>query len=158
MPRFEATLAGTDSATAALNQWCAARHIASPPRISAALVALSATPAAPPPPADLGVLDGPVGYRQVRLSCGKSVLSVAQNWYARDALTGDMNRALDQTDTPFGTAVAALDFRRERLSARRGAGPGCPRGTIVSHRARLVLPSGRTLALLIECYTRANLR
>jgi chorismate-pyruvate lyase len=148
LPRFEATLAANDSATAALGQWCSARHMADPPRIAATLVRGED---APPPPDAAGLS----GYRHVRLSCGQTVLSEAHNWYARGLLTDAMNRTLDTTDTPFGTSVAALGFRRERLGAVRGAAPGCPRATVLSHRARLVLPDGRVLALVVECYTPA---
>jgi hypothetical protein len=151
LPRFESVLAANDSATAALGQWCAARHFADPPRITAALVRGDDAPR----PAEAAGLDG---YRHVRLGCGGTVLSEAHNWYARRLLTAEMNRLLDSTDTPFGTAVAALHFRRERIAAARGAAEGCPRGTVISHRARLVLPDGRELARLVECYTRANLR
>lgn len=151
LPRFEATLASTPSATAALGQWCAARQFADPPRIAARLVRGDDAPR----PAGAAGLSG---YRHVRLSCGPRVLSEAHNWYARERLTAQMNRLLDQTDTPFGTAVAALGFRRERLDEVRGAAPGCPRGTVLSHRARLALPDGATLALVVECYTRANLK
>jgi hypothetical protein len=54
-----------------------------------------------------------------------------------------MNKVLDTTDTPFGKAVMALNFRRERLGAIEGAAPGCPRDTVLSHRALLRLPDGR---------------
>ncbi|WP_221774198.1 hypothetical protein [Novosphingobium flavum] len=151
LPRFEKTLAAQDSATAALGAWCEARHIASPARITASRIRGDDAP----PPAELAGANA--GYRHVRLSCGNSVLSEAHNWYSRDLLTPEMNRVLDTTDTPFGTVVAPLHFRRERLSSTRGAAAGCPAGTILSHRARLTLPGGQPLALLVECYTRANL-
>lgn len=151
LPRFEAALAADDSATSALRGWCEARHIAAPARITAAQVKGADAPA---PAAARGL----TGYRHVRLSCGNVILSEAHNWYDRSLLTAEMNQRLDQTDTPFGTATAALRFRRERLASSRGAASGCPRGTVLSHRARLILPDGRPLALLVECYTRANLR
>jgi len=151
LPRFEATLAATDSATRGLATWCEARHLANPARISARRIQGDDAPR----PAEARAF---TGYRHVRLSCGNSVLSEAHNWYARDRLSPEMNRVLDTTDTPFGTVAAPLGFRRERLSATRGAALGCPRGTILSHRARLVLPDGKPLALLVECYTQANLK
>ena len=151
LPRFEATLAATDSATKGLATWCQARHLASPARISARQIKGDDAPR----PADAAAF---TGYRHVRLSCGNFVLSEAHNWYARARLSPEMNRVLDTTDTPFGTVAAPLGFRRERLSAARGAAQGCPRGTILSHRARLVLPDGQPLALVVECYTQANLK
>lgn len=106
----------------------------------------------------LGISSGePVRLRRVRLACGDKVLSEASNWYVPGRLTPAMNAALDGSTAPFGRVAAPLGFRRERLAARRGALPGCPAATILSHRARLVLPDGRPLALVQECYTRENL-
>ena len=52
--------------------------------------------------------------------------------------------------------AAALRFARERIAS---AGiEGCPAGTILRHKALLRLPDGHPVSLVIECYTRANLR
>ncbi len=156
--RLETALAARDSATAALRDWCEWRGIAKPARIAARAVRGDD---APPPPSlaeELAVPAGePTGYRHVRLSCGGAVLSEAHNWYVPARLTPEMNRLLTETDTPFGTVAAPLGYRRERLGSMRGQGPGCPAGTVLTHRARLVLPDGTPLALLVECYTLANL-
>jgi len=154
--RFEAALAANDSATAALEQWCATRGIASPARISASVV-----DGGPGDPAGartlLGVGAGErLGFRHVRLDCGGMVLSEAYNWYVPARLTAEMNATLATTRTPFGKVAAPLEFRRERLASARGAKLGCPAGSVVSHQAMLRLPDGRGLALLVECYTRAN--
>lgn len=85
------------------------------------------------------------------------MLSEAHNWYRRDLLTPEMNATLDRSDVPFGRAVAALNFKRQREGEARGAAFGCPAGTLLSHRARLILPGGQPLALVVECYTRANI-
>ena len=61
--------------------------------------------------------DEPVRYRRVRLACGGHVLSEADNWYVPGRLTGEMNRVLETTDTPFGRAVAGLHPVRQTLSA-----------------------------------------
>lgn len=156
---FEATLARQDSATAALGEWCAANDIAAPPMI----VAHPASGDPAPEPADARALlavspDETLGYRHVRLTCGDSVLSEADNWYVRSRLTPAMNATLDSTQTPFGRAVAALNFTRKRLAAERGAAQGCPAGTILSHRALLIAEDGRPISLVLECYTRANLK
>ena len=67
----------------------------------------------------LGVPPGePVRYRHVRLVCGDKLLSEADNWYVPARLTPEMNRLLDETDTPFGRVIRDLNFRRETLSAR----------------------------------------
>lgn len=155
---FEETLAQHDSATAALEEWCGARQIAQPPQIRATSLPdgkakLSgrvrhalATPS-----------DEPVAMRHVKLACGATTLSIATNWYVPARLTPAMREALRTTDIPFGKVVAALKFRREPLATIAGRAAGCPRGTISTHRARLMLPDGRPLAYLIECYTAANL-
>ncbi|WP_140420636.1 hypothetical protein [Novosphingobium sp. B 225] len=155
---FRSTLAAQDSATAALGQWCAMRHLADPAEITAAPVLGGERVVPAEIPALLALPKGSaLGYRHVRLSCGGKVLSQAHNWYARARLTPEMNTTLDTTSTPFGKAVAALRFTRQRLGEARGAAYGCPAGTALSHRARLVLPDGAPLAVVVECYTRANL-
>jgi chorismate-pyruvate lyase len=155
---LQRTLATQDSATAALGEWCGKQHLADPPQISAQRIADDDLAPSPEVRGLLQVGPGePLGYRHVRLSCGGKVLSVAHNWYVPSRLTLEMNRTLDKTDTPFGRAVAALHFTRRRLAAKRGPLPGCPRDTILAHRAVLDLPDGRPLSALVECYTRANL-
>ena len=61
--------------------------------------------------------DEPVRYRRMQLFCGDKLLSEADNWYVPGRLTPEMNRLLDQTDTPFGRAVKDLDFQRQTLKA-----------------------------------------
>ena len=158
LPAFEHSLAAQDSATAALGEWCRAQAIADPPTIRAERVTGEDLPAGAAIRRVLDV-DGnqPLGYRHVRLTCGATTLSVAHNWYVPSRIPPAMNRVLDTTDTPFGKVVAPLGFTRERLTSRRGAAQGCPRDTVLSHRALLRLPDGRPLSLVVECYTRANL-
>jgi chorismate-pyruvate lyase len=155
---FERTLAARDSATAALGQWCGAKALAAPPIVRAEHVAGEDLPASAAIRRLLDV-DGnqPIGYRHVRLSCGARVLSVAHNWYVPGRLTQEMNRTLDTSDTPFGKVVAPLGFTRKRLASMRGAAEGCPADTVLSHRALLVLPDGKPISLVVECYTAANL-
>lgn len=158
LPQFEATLAAHDSATVALGEWCAARHLDPSSRISATpLLATDYTPEGLGALLDVASITE-LHYRRVRLSCGTRALSYAQNWYVPARLTPEMNAVLAGTDTPFGKVAAPLRFTRERLQSVRGRGPGCPSGTILTHRALLRLPDGRPLALVVECYTRANLR
>ncbi len=93
----------------------------------------------------------------MRLSCGGKVLSIAHNWYVPARLTPEMNRILDSTDTPFGRVAASLRFTRQPLADSRARLPECPPGTILAHRARVLLAGGQPLSLLVECYTRGNL-
>lgn len=157
LDRFEATLAAQDSATAALGAWCEQRRIASPPLITATVL-LGEMRINPPDLAAVLQTTALPGYRHVRLSCGGRVLSEAHNWYVPARLTPAMNTALATSNVPFGKVAAPLRYTRQRLSSQRGAGPGCPASTILTHRALLRLPDGAPLALVTECYTPANLR
>ena len=160
LPAFEHVLAANNSATVALGQWCAARHIAPDPTIHAERVGAADALATPPAAIyrALGLAHGtPLAYRHVRLTCGGDILSEAHNWYVPARLSPEMNAQLNSTDTPFGKVVAPLAFTRQPLATREGVLTPCPAGTILSNRARLVLPSGAGLALVIECYTPANI-
>lgn len=153
---FEALLNAQNSATEALTQWCGQRGLAPTPHITATLVQGEDALPAPDLPDTLGTEEP--GYRHVRLACGGHVLSEAHNWYNPALLTAEMNHVLATTDTPFGKAVAALNFRREKLASRRGPLPGCPADTVLANRALLRLPDNRVLALLLECYTPVNVK
>jgi hypothetical protein len=111
-----------------------------------------------------------VRYRRVRLRCGDHILSEADNWYVPSRLTADMNKILDTTDTAFGRAVQALQFRRRTLSAmllwqplpqgwETGAAlsdQGSPQlqipEAVIEHRAVLILPDGIPFSEVIETY------
>ena len=169
---LNAELLSHDSATLTLDRWCAAHRLASPARIIAERV-----DAAHQAPTDeqrqlLGAdATEPIRYRRVRLVCGGHVLSEADNWYVPARLTPEMNRVLDTTDTAFGRAVQALDFRRRTLSAkllwsplpdgwemgaplpeRRGATLTIPH-EVLEHRALLKLPDGTPFSEVVETYT-----
>ena len=154
--QFEEALAAQPSATKALEGWCG--HLTGTDR-----QAITASPVMgqdAPAPRDLHSLlqsDTPPGYRHVRLACSLGPLSEAHNWYAPTRLTPEMNATLATTDTPFGKVAAPLHFTREPLASQHGRGPGCPRHTILTHRALLRLPDGAPLALVVECYTALNL-
>jgi chorismate-pyruvate lyase len=170
---LNAELLTHDSATLTLDRWCTAHRLASPARIVAERVA-----GAERAPTDeqrrlLGVsATEPIRYRRVRLTCGTHVLSEADNWYIPARLTPEMNRLLDTTDTAFGRAVQALNFRRRTLSANllwsplpqdwemgaplrewRGATLTIPHA-VLEHRAVLTLPDGTPFSEVVETYTR----
>ncbi|SMP52045.1 hypothetical protein SAMN06296065_101230 [Novosphingobium panipatense] len=159
LEEFEAVLRRHDSATLALEEWCARRGLGHPPRITAETLSQQEGEVDPELRARLALNEGEgVTQRNVHLRCGPLVLSVAWNWYVSERLTAPMNEALRSSDVPFGKVVAALDFRRRPLSVTAGPARGCPAGTISTHQAILVLPDGRPLAYLVECYTATNLR
>lgn len=156
---FEANLAGHASATEALQQWCDARGIAHGATIRVEFVhgAEAAQPEGLRSALEVSG-DEVLGYRHVKLVCGDKVLSDAHNWFVPARLSPEMNRQLAETKVPFGRIAASLQFTREPLSAARHGDPGCPAQAISTHRARLVLPDGRPLAYVLECYTFANVR
>lgn len=155
---FEANLAGHASATAALQLWCDQRGIAPGETIAVEFVA----GADEVPPADIRAIldvsaDELLGYRHVRLVCAAVVLSDAHNWFVPSRLTAEMNRQLAETRVPFGRVAASLNFTRQPLTAARRGDPGCPADAISTHKARLLLPGGKPIAYVVECYTEANL-
>jgi len=115
---LNAELLSHDSATSTLERWCGVHRLAADPRIHAQLQRGLDQPPTETQRRELGVgPDEPVRYRRVRLSCGDRVLSESDNWYVPRLLTPEMNRLLDETDTPFGRAVLALSFQRHTLAA-----------------------------------------
>lgn len=119
METLSAQILAGHSATVVLEKWCGDHAIALPAVIRAERVANAPEkPIRPEQRAHLRIgPDEPVRYRRVRLACGAHVLSEADNWYVPSRLTPEMNHVLDTSDTPFGTAVAALHFTRESLGA-----------------------------------------
>jgi hypothetical protein len=77
------------------------------------------------------------------------VLSEADNWYVPARLTPQMNALLDGGDTPFGTAVKALDFHRATLDAAELK----DLHTILRVRALLLTPDETPFSLVVENYT-----
>lgn len=153
---LQARLLDQASATAVLETWCAERHLAAPPRIVARLDRRADVPASSRVRQLLHA--GPVErirYRHVRLACGSHVLSEADNWYLPGRLTPEMNRLLDETDTPFGKAVKPLGFHREIVSAEVLARtPGSlGSGPVVRNRAVLSTPDGAPFSYVVENYT-----
>ena len=117
METLSANILASRSATKALEAWCGDHALALPAKIRAERMNAPEKPIRPEQRAHLQVGAGePIKYRRVRLTCGSRVLSEADNWYVPSRLTPDMNRLLETTDTPFGKAVAALDFTRETFA------------------------------------------
>ncbi|HEX8957560.1 MAG TPA: hypothetical protein VF798_14865 [Burkholderiaceae bacterium] len=170
---LNATLLSNSSATATLTQWCGEHHMAAEARIRALRDTQTVKPADSEVRRQLQVgADEPVGYRRVQLACGEHILSEADNWYVPARLTADMNHVLDTSDTPFGTAVRALNFTRKTESARLLWSP-LPAGweshmpapadangalevpaQVLQHRAVLYKDGNVPFSLVVETYRR----
>ena len=155
---LNAELLASGSATKTLATWCGAHHLADEPRIAAHRVSGGDRPLTPEQRRRLGIENHEaVKYRRVELVCGSRVLSVADNWYVPGRLTPDMNRLLDTTDTPFGTAVASLQPTRETFLVRvlwHDSSQPAP-DAILEHRALLYAKDHRPFSEVDERYQRA---
>ncbi len=115
---LNADLLAAHSATLTLDQWCATHHMAGDAKIHAQRVEGAAKPLSSEQRARLHLgPDEPVKYRRVALACGDHILSEADNWYVPARLTPEMNRLLEETDTPFGRVVQPLRPTRENFAA-----------------------------------------
>jgi hypothetical protein len=168
---LNADLLSHPSATLTLERWCGAHHLAPEARVIARLVRGADKPLPEADRTRLALGDGEaVRYRRVQLLCGDHVLSEADNWYVPSRLTPEMNRLLDETDTPFGKAVQALGVRRETLSAAllwsplpegwEMAPPAAASGRtlavpaqVLQHRAVLFTRDGVPFSEVVETYT-----
>lgn len=158
--QLNAELLSHDSATATLQRWCAARHLADP----AAIVAHRMTGEVKPADAKVRRLlraapGEDLRYRHVALACGDHVLSSADNWYRPGALTAAMNAELEATDHPFGAVVKPLGFHRRTLSAAILISARDRRipAALIRHRAVLETPDGTPFSLVVETYSREAL-
>lgn len=114
MQSLNAQILASTSATKTLENWCRDHHMADNPLIVATQI--KGEPKQPTQE-QLNRLQvehaEALKYRRVQLSCGAHVLSVADNWYVPSRLTPEMNRTLENTDTPFGVVVKPLaPFRK----------------------------------------------
>jgi hypothetical protein len=155
---FEGRLDKGGSATEVLRGWCAERRLAYPPVIRAERDRSQDKPADGEVRALLGAEPGePIRYRRVRLKCGARVLSEADNWYRPARLTAEMNRQLDETDTPFGAVVKPLSFHRRTLGVEHtfkpAQGAAALPHTLVRYRALLLDKSDAPFSLVVESYT-----
>lgn len=128
MQTLNAELLASRSATQTLEKWCGDHRLANPAVIRAVRL-----------PVQTVLPDGDqrkrldisrrekVKYRRVQLRCGDVVLSEAENWYVPGRLTRQMNRLLDQTDSPFGKVVQSLRPYRLTFSAKMRWSP-LPKG------------------------------
>ncbi len=153
------------SATASLEKWCAAHHLAAEARLVAEPVpGAAAKPLSPAQRARLDVgPDEPVKYRHVRLRCGEHVLSEADNWYVPSRLTSELNRALEASDAPFGRVVKPLQPYRRTFEARmlwapldapKESAALAPPQALFEHRAVLYTKDNLPFSEVDEVYQR----
>jgi len=168
---LNAELLATKSATATLEKWCADHHMAEAPKIVAKRAVAAEKPASAETLRRLSVSDGEtVKYRRVALVCGAHVLSEADNWYVPGRLTPEMNRQLEETETPFGKVVAALRPFRRTFEAKLLWSPSpaggemdarttnqdstaAPPHALIEHRALLYGEDQRPFSEVDETYT-----
>lgn len=113
---LNATILGSRSATLTLDAWCADHKLAKEPKIRARKVSGLDRPVSAEQRRRLQVdADEPVRYRHVELICGDHILSEADTWYVPSRLKPEMNKLLEETDTPFGRAVADLQPKRQTI-------------------------------------------
>ena len=148
LARLQSDILASPSATQLLTARCAELKLATP-----AVVRAQTVPASEGAAADVRTLlqvnaAEPVRHRQVRLTCGGHVLSLADNWYVPSRLTPDMNRSLDSTDTPFGTVVRPLNFHRNTVAVTPQSGE-----TVLQVKAVLLTPQESPISLVIENYS-----
>jgi hypothetical protein len=160
--RLNEDLLSRASATATLQTRCDQSWGGVAPQILARRVAATASTSRSEAQRVLGAASPEgVKIRHVELICGGVVLSRAENWYRPDALTLAMNRLLEETETPFGVAVGALDYRRTTLTAEilspHPFGPTGPATQILRHHAVLIRADGLKFSLLTETYSSAVL-
>jgi chorismate-pyruvate lyase len=149
---LDAELLASRSATLTLEKWCGDHGIAAPAQIRAERPTGRDKPADAETRKRLAVsADEPVRHRFVRLKCGDKVLSEADNWYVPSRLTPEMNKALDETDTPFGKVVSPLKPFRRTFEARA---PWAPDKAATGERLALPEAMFEHRALL---FTEANL-
>ncbi|HEY0588347.1 MAG TPA: hypothetical protein VGD52_19590 [Pseudoduganella sp.] len=151
--KLSAAILASNSATLTLEQWCADHAMAAEPRIVARLVRGAGKQASPETLSRLGAASSEVKYRRVQLYCGAHLFSEADNWYVPSRLTPEMNRLLEETDTPFGKVVQPLAPYRRTFASTMLQSPGA----LFEHAAMLFSASHQPIAEVRETYQRGAL-
>jgi len=152
---LRAALIGGESATAALDGWCATHRAVPPGSVRAVKLAVETVRGDAALRARLQLRPGEtIVRRTVALDCAGKALSRADLWYVPQRLPAPMQATLAQSDTPFGRAIRTLNFRRQILETSPIAQPPI----VFTQTALLRLPGDRPLALTKEAYTGELLR
>lgn len=171
---LNATLLASPSATLTLENWCRDHRLADNPRIVAHRDASFEKAPSDEVLRLLAIKAGEqVKYRHVELTCGDKTLSEADNWYVPSRLTAEMNRQLQETDTPFGKVIRPLEPYRRTFSATLLWHPlpnGWETGTpvpathagrinmpdhLLEHKAIVLTRTGLPISFVDERYTKA---
>jgi chorismate-pyruvate lyase len=145
----------SDSATLALESWCAEHRLAADPHLVAQRLPGPDKPLTAAQRARLAIgPDEPVRYRRVRLVCGDHVMSEADNWYVPARLTPEMNAVLDGTHTPFGRVVRPLApvRRTVEVRARTADAAARPDDPLFEVDAVLATRAGQPFCEVVETY------
>jgi len=142
---FQAELTAGGIVTRLLERWAGGA-------VRAEVLVGADVPPSPDTRVRLAAGDAAIGFRRVRLLCGDTLLSEADNWFVPARLTPAMRALLDGGDTPFGRVIVPLSPRRETLSCERL--PGDP---MLLVRALVLTGEGLPLADVVERYRTAIL-
>lgn len=150
---LRARILASDSATLALEGWCAEHKLAADPHLVAQRLPGPDKPLTTAQRARLAIgPEEPVRYRRVRLVCGDRVMSEADNWYVPARLTPAMNATLEGTHTPFGRVVRPLAPVRRTVEVRA---PGPDAGSadpLFEVDAVLSTGAGQPFCEVVETY------
>jgi chorismate-pyruvate lyase len=152
---LRARILASDSATLALEGWCAEHKLAADPHLVAQRLPGSDKPLTAAQRARLAIgPDEPVRYRRVRLVCGDRVMSEADNWYVPARLTPEMNAVLDGTHTPFGRVVRPLAPVRRTVEVRAHSSEAAPHpdDALFEVDAVLTTGAGQPFCEVVETY------
>lgn len=152
---LRARILASDSATLALESWCAEHGLAADPHLVAQRLPGPDKPLTAAQRARLAIgPDEPVRYRRVRLVCGDHVMSEADNWYVPARLTPEMNAVLDGTRTPFGRVVRPLAPVRRTVEVRASAPHATPHSDdpLFEVDAVLTTGAGQPFCEVVETY------
>ena len=143
----------SDSATLALEGWCAEHRLAADPHLVALRLPGPDKPLTAAQRVRLAIgPDEPVRYRRVRLVCGGHVMSEADNWYVPARLTPEMNAVLDGTRTPFGRVVRPLAPVRRTIEVRARPSGTSPEDPLFEVDAVLSTGAGQPFCEVVETY------
>lgn len=151
---FIQCLESHETATLALNHWCAGKL---PGALSLHAQVLQDV-AIPPQAHDGQLVTAPeetLRHRRVCLNWGNTTVSEADNWYLPDRLPRAMREQLERSTVPFGQVVMDLRPVRTRISqTKEEPGEGGSSRFILHVTALMCMADGTPIAEVREHYRR----